>query len=146
MKIRSTFHVLVLLMAVLTFSMPFVTFAQQASVADEQAKAVADGERDAEARVSKGLWFGVGCLTTVLGTILAYSLAPTPPAEQLIGKSPDYVDFYTTAYQAKAKSLQGRSALTGAGITLGVTAIGTVVVYGCLLGTAAGAAASVEVE
>ena len=30
-KIRSTFHVLVLLMAVLTFSMPFVTFAQQAA-------------------------------------------------------------------------------------------------------------------
>ena len=31
MKIRSTFHVSVFLMAVLTFSMPFVTFAQQAA-------------------------------------------------------------------------------------------------------------------
>ena len=142
MKIRSTFHVLVFLMAVLTFSLPFVTFAQQAAVQAEQRKAIADAERDAEARVNKGLWFGVGCLTTVLGTVLAYSLPPTPPAEQLIGKSPEYVDFYTQTYQAKSKSIQGRSALTGAGITLGIFAIGTVAFYSCL----AGAAASVEVE
>ena len=140
MKIRSTFHVLVLLMAVLTFSMPFVTFAQQASVADEQAKAVADGERDAEARVNKGLWFGVGCLTTAIGTILAYSLPPTPPPERLIGKSPEYISFYTEAYKAKAKSIQGRSALIGCGITTG----GVALTYGLILGIFAGAAASVE--
>ena len=142
MKIRSTFHVLALLMAVLIFSMPVVTFAQEAAAQAEQRKAIADGERDAEARVNKGLWFGVGCLTTVIGTVLAYSLPPTPPAEQFVGKSPEYVAFYTEAYKAKAKSVQGRSALIGAGITLGITTIGTVAFYGCL----AGAAASVEVE
>ena len=142
MKIRSTFHVLALLMAVLIFSMPVVTFAQQAAAEAEQRKAIADAERDAEARVNKGLWFGVGCLTTVIGTVLAYSLPPTPPAQQLVGKSPEYVNFYTEAYKAKAKSVQGRSALIGAGITLGGVAI-TYGAIGCLF---ASAAASVEVE
>ena len=136
MKITSTFHVSVLLVAVLTFSMPFVTFAQQAAVQAEQTKAIADAERDAAARVNKTLWFSVGCLTTVIGTVLAYSLPPTPPAEQLIGKSPEYVNFYTQAYQAKAKSLQGRSALIGFGTTAGVTAL----TYGCMFGIAASAA------
>ena len=44
MKIRSTFHVLALLMAVLIFSMPVVTFAQQAAAEAEQRKAIADTE------------------------------------------------------------------------------------------------------
>ena len=145
MKIRSTFHVLVFLMAVLTFSLPFITFAQQAAVQAEQRKAIADAERDAEARVNKGLWFGVGCLTAVIGTVLAYSLPPTPPAEQLIGKSPEYVDFYTQAYQAKAKSIQGRSAAIGCGITAGTAVITYGLLFGCLFAGAA-SAASVEVE
>ena len=119
MKIRSTFHVLVFLMAVLTFSLSCVTLAQQASGADGPAAAIAAAERDAEARVNKGLCFGAGCLTGVFGPVLAYNLPPAPPVEQLIGKSPEYVTIYTTAYQAKAKSIQGRSALVGCRITGG---------------------------
>lgn len=129
MKIRSTFHVLVCLVAVLTFSMPFITFAQQASGADGSAAATTDAERDAEARVNKGLWFGVGCLATTVGTVLAYSLPPAPPVEQLIGKSPEYVTVYTNVYRAKAKSIRGRSALIGCVITAGVVAIITLMAY-----------------
>ena len=48
MKIRSTFHFFALVMAVLTFSMPIVTLAQQGAAA---ANAVAAAEADAEADV-----------------------------------------------------------------------------------------------
>ena len=59
MKINTTFHVLVFLMAILTFSIPFVTLAQQNLVPDE---VVATAETDANKDVSKLLWFGTGCL------------------------------------------------------------------------------------
>ena len=60
MKISLTFHGSVFLMAVLlTFNMPFITFAQQN---DDSVLAIADAKRDAEADVNKWLWGGVGFL------------------------------------------------------------------------------------
>ena len=117
MKMRSTFHVWVLVMTVLTFSMPLVTLAQQASV---QAEAVAAAEADAEADVQKPLWFALGCFFLPFGVIGGYVYAPPPPASTLLGKSPEYVTFYTDAYQAKVKNIQGRTAI-----------------YGCVIGGAA---------
>ena len=109
-KLKSPFQILALLMAVLTFSMPVVTFAQQNSL---QMEAIVAAERDAQADVNKGLWFVGGCLVGVLGVIVAYTLKPTPPATRLLGKSPEYVAFYTDAYTEKAKKLQGNNALAG---------------------------------
>ena len=103
-------QILALLMAILTFSMPFVTFAQQNSL---QAEAIVTAERDAQADVNTGLWFLGGCLGGVLGVIVAYAVEPAPPATRLLGKSPEYVAFYTDAYTAKAKTLQANSALGG---------------------------------
>ena len=97
-------------MAVLTFSIPFVTFAQQNSL---QAEAIVAGERDAQADTNTGLWFLGGCLGGVVGVIIAYAVEPAPPATRLLGKSPEYVAFYTDAYTEKAKSLQANSALGG---------------------------------
>ena len=120
MKMRSTFHVWVLVMTGLTFSMPLVTLAQQASV---QAEAVAAGEKDAEAEVNKTLWFAAGCFLTVLGVVGAYVIEPSPPASRLLGKSPEYVAFYTDAYKAKARNIQVRPALIGCAITGGLYAV-----------------------
>lgn len=68
MKINSTFQVSVFLMAVLMFSMPFITFAEAGSVAAEaKAAAIADVEND----VSIPLWFLAGCAIpggSVVGT------------------------------------------------------------------------------
>ncbi|MXY27418.1 hypothetical protein F4Y59_04540 [Candidatus Poribacteria bacterium] len=63
MKISRVFDVLVFFMAVLTFSMPFVTFAQQNSIVVE---AMGDAETDANKDVNKPLWFGTGCLISGL--------------------------------------------------------------------------------
>lgn len=97
-------------MAVLTFSMPFITFAQQNSL---QAEAIVAAERDAQNDVNRGLWFLGGCFGGVIGVIIAYGVAPSPPATRLLGKSPEYVAFYTQAYTEKAKKLQTNSALGG---------------------------------
>lgn len=109
-ELKSPLQILALLMAMLTFSMPFVTFAQQNSL---QAEAIITAERDAQADINTGLWFVGGCLGGVLGVIVAYAVEPTPPATRLLGKSPEYVAFYTDAYTAKAKTLQANSALGG---------------------------------
>ena len=54
-----------------------------------------------------------GCFGGVIGVILAYGVKPSPPATRLLGKSPEYVAFYTQAYAEKAKKLQTNSALGG---------------------------------
>ena len=127
MRIRSTFHTLVVLTAVLTFSMSFGTLAQQ-NPRSVEAKIAA--ERDAEADVSKPLWFGTGCLLLgvsggcvgvlalepplvevmlpsvwTAGIAGSYFYRPDPPADRLLGKSPEYVAFYTDAYKAKRGQL-----------------------------------------
>ena len=109
-KLKNPFQILAFLMAVLTFSMPFVTFAQQNSL---QAEAIVAAERDAQNDVDKGLWFLGGCFGGVIGVIIAYGVEPSPPATRLLGKSPEYVAFYTQAYAEKAKKLQTNSALGG---------------------------------
>lgn len=130
MKISSPFHILVFYMAFLVFSMPLVTLAQQSSV---YAEAIAAAEADAEANVNRPLWFAVGCLFTSLGTVGAYVIEPSPPASRLIGKSPEYVAFYTEAYKAKAKGIQGRTALTGCLISGAVSVVSYIFLVGVFL-------------
>lgn len=120
MKLSSPFHILVFYMAFLVFSMPLVTLAQQGSV-------------HAEANVNRPLWFAVGCLFTSLGTVGAYVIEPSPPASRLIGKSPEYVAFYTEAYKAKAKGIQGRTALTGCLTSGAVSVVSYIFLVGVFL-------------
>ena len=137
MKICSTFHVLVLVMAGLTFSTPFVTIAQQNFV---QAEAVTAAEADANKDISKLLCFGAGCVLSALffspspygyllpptGIIGSYSYRPSPPPARLIGKSPEYVAAYTSAYQSKRGNIQAQ--WTSAGCLSGCFILGTIAV------------------
>ena len=116
-KINAAFHVLVFFMAVLTFSMPFVTMAQQNLVQTEAATAA---EADANKDVSKLLCFGAGCVLSVLfflqspygyllpptGIIGSYSYRPGPLPSRLIAKSPEYISAYTTIYKSKRGNIQ----------------------------------------
>ena len=136
MKIRSTFHVSVFFTAMLVFSMPLVTLAQQASV---QAEAVAAAEVDAEADTNKSFWFIIGCFGSLLGLIYANYDVPSAPASRLLGKSPEYVAFYSDAYVLKAKKLQTGYAVRGC-ITQGV--IGLLGYGSCLVVGVVGSAAA----
>ena len=150
-------------MAVLIFTTPFTTLAQQNSV-EVQAKMAA--KRDAETDTNKVLWTGVGCaicLSTVLGGFVGVgigSLGPqsysggclqlisdeqmcglcigapvgcliplivintyrlVPPPERLLGKSPQYVDFYTDAYKTRIQLL--RMGWAAGGTLIGLSAL-----------------------
>ena len=152
MRIHSTFHTLVVLTAVLTFSTSFGTLAQQNS-GSVDAKIAA--ERDAEADVSKPLWFGAGCLLLgvsggsvaglglespladvmlpslwAAGIAASYFYRPNPPVERLFGKPPEYVAFYIDAYKAKRGQLH--ATWTTIGCASGALAAGAVAVVAAI--------------
>ena len=136
-KICSTFHVLVLVMTGLTFSTPFVTTAQQTFV---QAEAVTTAEADANKDVNKLLCFSAGCVLSALfflpspygylvpptGIIGSYSYQPSPPPSRLIGKLPEYIAAYTSAYPIKRGGIQAQ--WTSAGCLSGCVILGAIVV------------------
>ena len=188
MRIRSMFHTFVALMAVLTFSMPFITLAQQNSVRTEVSEAAAAhdinavnlearaaAERDANNDINKFLWFGVGlgaCIGPpaggLAGCVVGNSIDPIessglfffdvsgaamlggcvgvaagvapfiwafykyhqsqPPSERLIGKSPEYVEFYTDVYRAKTRSLRKKYAARGAATPIGLMMIASLII------------------
>ncbi len=151
MKIRSTFHVSVFLMAVLIFSMPFVTLAQQNIESAEAttdaerdamiAKATADAERDSQADTDTTFWFIIGCFGSVLGFLYANYNVPTVPADRLIGKSPDYVTTYSSVYVRESKAIRQKRVVTGC-VTSAITGV---VLYGCLIATTTTAAATTPI-
>ena len=130
MKINTTFHVFVFFMAVLTFMMPFVAIAQEDPWKLEARVAA---ERDAEADTNQVLWIGGnfllglvgGCVLGSVGLLGAHLYEPQVPASRLMGKSPEYVMFYTDAYKARSRELHLRSAFIGC--------LGGSVVSGCVL-------------
>lgn len=154
MKINTTFHVLVFLMAVLTLSMSFITLAQQNSM---EAQITAVAEADANRDVNKPLWFGTGCLLSGLtflpllgwyslllppvGLAGTYFYQPDPPFSRLMGKSPEYVDAYTQTYKSKRGNIQVRWA--SAGCVSGCVVVGGVL-FAVGVGVGLGAAAVLE--
>ncbi len=116
MKIYSMFHVLTLLIVCLTFSMPLLTLAQENAVEpalSEQAQAIQDAERDANANVNRPMWFMFGCLFSGIGLLAPYFYQQPPPAAALLGKSSTYVAYYTDTYKRKTQNLQFAAAGTG---------------------------------
>lgn len=117
-ELKSPVQILALLMAMLIFSMPLVTFAQQNSL---QAEAIVAAQRDAQADVNQFMWFGGtfilsvvgGCLLGSVGVIGASAYQPSPPASRFIGKSSEYIVFYTKTYKAKVRDRQLASSTLG---------------------------------
>lgn len=110
MKIDSTFCLLVFFIAVLVFSAPVITLAQQNS---ELADAVAAAEQDAKADVNQGMWGAVGLLCGCFTVPIAYFFQPPPPAARFVGKSPEYIRIYTQTYKAKVRNRQAGPAILG---------------------------------
>ena len=63
----------------------------------------------------QGLGGIVGLTVGVLTPLVSiYRYQPHPPPKRLIGKSPEYVEFYTHAYKAKTQLLRTKLAAVGA--------------------------------
>ena len=66
----------------------------------------------------------VGVLTPLVSI---YRYQPHPPPKRLIGKSPEYVEFYTHAYKAKTQLLRTKLAAVGAVTGCGLMMLGCLV-------------------
>ena len=120
------FHCLALLTVLLILSTPLVTHAQEYSrqIMPGQEQAIQDAKNDAEADVNSLFWFSAGCFGNFLGYLLAQTYHHPVPSVPLLGKSPEYVAFYTDTYIRVRRQRQARHALQGC--------ISGVIAYGCL--------------
>lgn len=124
MKKRSDLPI-VLFMIVLLLRMPAVVCAEQKSVAVQSTKKTA--QTDASLDVNRPVWLVTGCLLSGLvfvpgrysvllppgGLIGIYFHQTGPPPTRLMGKSPEYVAVYTSAYKSKKGRLQVQWTLGG---------------------------------
>ncbi|HSS37413.1 MAG TPA: hypothetical protein VLT58_01470, partial [Polyangia bacterium] len=55
--------------------------------------------------------------------VIAYVAEATPPPARLMGKSPEYLAIYTTAYKSEARSIQGRAAIWGTATAVAVVVV-----------------------
>ena len=76
-------------------------------------QAVADAQRDAQLVVNKTIWQLTGCVGNIFGVGAALIYEPPLPANRLIGKSPEYVEYYTNEFRRETKGLQLYHASTG---------------------------------
>ncbi|MDE0184777.1 MAG: hypothetical protein OXP71_04900 [Candidatus Poribacteria bacterium] len=126
--LKKYFKVFALFVVVLMLSVPVVTLAQR----DIHLEARVAAERDAETDTSQLLWIGGnfclaavgGCLLGSVGLLGAIIYDPPVPSYRLLGKSPEYVMFYTQAYKEKVENLQLRSSFLGC---LGGTVVAVII-------------------
>lgn len=71
-----------------------------------------DATRDA-AQADTQVWALVGCLGGLFGVAGAYALTPAVPPIKLLGKSPEYVTYYTQTYQQEVKNERTKQASMG---------------------------------
>jgi hypothetical protein len=96
-------------MALLMFAIPAVpAFCQGGG--DDCIKGRFDGEKAAKG--SPG-WYVAGFFCGIFGFIAAAIVKPAPPADVLVGKSPEYVTCFTDAYQSKSKNRNIMNACAG---------------------------------
>ena len=88
---------------------------QSSAIADARRDAIADAQRD-------NSWYAAGLIFGVFGVGAAYVMAPQVPPMNLLGKSPEYLIFYTDSYQQAMRKLRVEHATTGCLVGVGVVA------------------------
>lgn len=88
-----------------------------ATLAMIEAQALADAKRDAQ---FDNVWFGYGLCCGVFAIGSAYIAKAQPPVENLLGKSPEYVNFYTKAYKEEMREERAKAAAIGCAISSGI--------------------------
>ncbi len=88
-------------------------YAPTAPAPNRQVNPVLDARIDAENDTNVVLWFGAGCLLTLVGVLVAYVVTPDPSAARLIGHDSNYVTVYTQEYRSTGTGTQGRAAIYG---------------------------------
>ena len=86
--------------------------AQQIEPISDEQQAIMDAERDAKLTDTQ-IWTLAGCGFGIWGIAAAYAITPAVPTTKLLGKSPEYIAFYTETYQQKVKAERARQAGLG---------------------------------
>ena len=142
MRIKSMFHVLTFLTAILISSAPLMVLAHRHEPTLEELRrrrtqlqkeevqaqpentakalelsvrdqATRDANRDVDRDVNTTMWFIFGCVFPAVGMLAPYFYKPPIPASTLLGKSPEYVAYYTDAYNRERQNKQFTAALMG---------------------------------
>ncbi len=66
-------------------------------------QAIADAKHDVKKHINKSMWFSVGCFLPVVGPIYSQGKIKTIPLARTLGKSPEYIAFYTDNYRLEMK-------------------------------------------
>ena len=115
--------VLIVLSVLLIFGFVFYDSAEseEENVMITQQQARLDAARDVARDANSASW-GIGgfcCGFFAIGASWIHT--PTVPAANLIGKSPNYIVFYTQAYQSEMKKRNLYAATTGCVVGVGVS-------------------------
>jgi Na+/H+ antiporter NhaD/arsenite permease-like protein len=107
---RFTKAVVVLLVPLIVclLVLPNLVAAQEEKEEDACAKAKEDAQRN-----TSGMWFFAGCLLGLTGVLIAYVVAPSPMASEIMGKDPTWTAQYADCYKSAGKSAQAKKALGG---------------------------------
>lgn len=113
------FHVLfnnkfyIILIVLLILSTATADGVESATEEHVRSQAVADAQRDAELAVNKLTWQLTGCVGNILGIGVALLYEPRMPSDRLVGKPPEYVEYYANEFRRETKGLQVYHAATG---------------------------------
>lgn len=108
MKKAIAFSTLILMLST-TLLYPIATHAQMTEV--QQAEA--DARRDVSQDVSTISWGIGGFFCGVCAVAYVYIDKPQVPASRLVGKSAEYVSFYTDTYNREVRKSRGQAAMIG---------------------------------
>ena len=101
--------------ALLIVSMPIFAqfpFPETIGKTTDGMQAIRDATRDAQ-QADTRIWALVGCFGGVLGIAGAYALTPAVLPIKLLGKSPEYVTYYTQTYQQAIINQRPQNAALG---------------------------------
>lgn len=92
---------------------PTITIPQEQLATRQQA--ILDANQDVEQYVSGTKWFLLGALGGIFTYFYVIDNTPAMPTTRLLGKSAEYLAFYTVEYQSKAKNKRLKSSCLGWG-------------------------------
>ena len=90
---------------------------------NEYQQAIMDARADALKDFSSTEWLMLGCCLGVFGYVVSLASTEEIPVDRFIGKSPEYVYFYSEEYQRKSTQLKTDSAFGGMMIMVLIAAV-----------------------
>ena len=118
------------ILLLLAFATPFHVFAQQQDsvITQEQRKAIQDAKDDAGSFTNALNWVALGCMLPFISILGAHASNPTIRVDKLIGKSPEYISFYTETYRHETQQQNIGAATAGSFVSI----LGLAIIFGAI--------------